>query len=92
MADDTVDPRDLTAGVSSQLPHDRAPGTSLDLSEFETAFAGPDAAGPNVEWAVLWPDGRTLILDSEDAALAVARHNRRVRIIRRFVGPWYQAE
>jgi hypothetical protein len=87
MSDDTVDPQDLTAGVPLPREWEAAPGR-LDMSAFEESFVGADGLGLTVEWAILWPDGRSLVVDSQEAALTVARHNRRCRVLRRCVGPW----
>jgi hypothetical protein len=89
MTDDTGDPRDVTTPVpTARDSQDTVPGHAIDMCGFESAFAGPSAAGPTTEWAIVWAEGRTMIVHSEDAALLLARHNPTCRVVRRWVGPW----
>jgi hypothetical protein len=63
---------------------DRVPG-QRDMSHFEHVFAGPSADGPRLQWVVRRPDGRVVVTDSEDHALAVARRFPGCRVARRYV-------
>lgn len=65
---------------------DRIPG-QRDMSTFEHAIAGPSADGPRLQWTVRRPDGRTITVDTEDEALAIARQLPGCRIGRRYVTP-----
>lgn len=83
MADDAVDP-DLT-----RTRRERAPGR-IDMTDFEATYAGTSAPGPCAQWAVLWPDGRVMVVDNEDEALIMALATPICRVVRRYVTPWVQ--
>jgi len=68
----------------------RANQPRVDMGAFEIAFAGPGAAGPFLQWAVRWPNGGVTVVADEDSALLVARGQPSVRVVRRWVGDWYQ--
>ena len=92
MADETMGPQDATAPMPFQPALETTPGRDVDMAAFERAFAGPAAAGPVVEWVVLWSDGRSTTVDGEDEALVIARGNPTCRVGRRFVSPWSPAD
>jgi hypothetical protein len=58
------------------------------MTAFEVAFVGQSAAGPQPQWAVLWPDGRAMVFDEADPALLLARSVPTSRLLRRYVSAW----
>jgi hypothetical protein len=88
MADETTGPMDATTPLPGPRNVERAPGRAVDMTAFEESFAGAAAAGPVMEWAILWRDGRVLVVQGEDEALFIARSNPTCRVVRRFVSPW----
>jgi len=88
MADDTTGRPDATTSMRVPRSRETTPGTMIDMAAFEQLLAGPDAAGPALEWALRWPSGHVLVVRSEDDALAIARAHPTCRITRRFVPPW----
>ena len=88
MPDETTGPADATAAMPSPRARETTPGRAVDMSAFETAFAGPAAAGPTLEWALRWPSGHVLVVLSEDEALSIARANPTCRVVRRYATPW----
>jgi len=88
MADETTGPADATASMPAPRIRETAPGVTVDMSAFEATFAGPEAAGPTLEWALRWPSGHVLVVRSEDEALSIARANPTCRVVRRYATPW----
>jgi hypothetical protein len=87
MADDRVDPRDATRPMPGRRGYEMSAG-SIDMTAFEVAVVGESAAGPQLQWAVLWPDGRATVFDGEDRALLLARSVPASCILRRYVSAW----
>lgn len=73
--------------IPGSRERDRRPG-SLDMSTFERSYSLDLAADPVLQWAILWPDGHAMLVESEDAALALARTAHGCRVVRRYVSPW----
>ena len=77
---------DHTPTPGSQ-PRETQPGT-LDMRAFERSLITDLALDPVLQWAVQWPDGRTMVFESEDTALTLAQSAPGCRILRRYVSPW----
>jgi len=92
MADETTGPADATASMPAPRTYETTPGHDVDMSAFETAYAGPPAAGPTLEWALRWPSGHVLVVLSEDEALSIARANPTCRVVRRYATPWQSCQ
>lgn len=93
MADDRIHPSPGPSELPRRAVRPKADRCGrLDMSAFEKAYAEAPAQGPQQQWAILWPDGRTMAVDCENDALMISQLNPSSRVVRRYVGPWSQWE